>query len=241
MIALRQMKALPRYGADPFPSRLSSTQKADFQQNGFLVFENALTKNEVDKGKKELSRLINMAFRRARDGDPEFKLSELYRVDQNPCMGIFKTTSQFHIQYEPGYNPLTGPDSAELRVRKLNGYCTESPFFKNLLGSEKIQRLLREFIGPHPVQFQDMALIKPPRGGVPKHWHQDAAYFKIRPLSAIVGIWIALDRATKENGCMRVIPGGHNPGPVKHIHRNDCEIAPGRILTPSAVDVEISP
>ena len=39
-------------------------------------------------------------------------------------------------------------------------------------------------------------------------WHQDGCYWPIRPLESCT-VWIALDRATPENGCMRIVPGSH--------------------------------
>lgn len=39
--------------------------------------------------------------------------------------------------------------------------------------------------------------------------HQDQAYFNVELRTPIVGCWIALDRATEANGCMRVLRGGH--------------------------------
>ena len=56
-----------------------------------------------------------------------------------------------------------------------------------------------------------MALLKPPRGRE-KPWHQDHAYFNLPLDTPIVGVWIALDEATPENGCMHVIPGSHREG-----------------------------
>ena len=33
----------------------------------------------------------------------------------------------------------------------------------------------------------------------------------------LCSVWIALDEATEQNGCMRMQPGGHKRGPIKHI------------------------
>lgn len=37
-------------------------------------------------------------------------------------------------------------------------------------------------------------------------WHQDAAYWPIAPMAACTA-WTAFDHATRDNGCMRIIPG----------------------------------
>jgi phytanoyl-CoA hydroxylase len=70
-------------------------------------------------------------------------------------------------------------------------------------------------------------LVKPPFIGSEKAWHQDNAYFSVSPLNQVIGVWIALDDAQVENGCMHVIPGGHTEGGFRHHHGKDCEIDPG--------------
>jgi copper chaperone CopZ len=70
-----------------------------------------------------------------------------------------------------------------------------------------------------PERFQDMALLKPPRLGREKPWHQDAAYFRGSDPHLMFGVWIALDPATRENGCMEVIPRSHLAGPAPHVPR----------------------
>jgi ectoine hydroxylase-related dioxygenase (phytanoyl-CoA dioxygenase family) len=69
-----------------------------------------------------------------------------------------------------------------------------------------------------------MALMKPPLKGSEKPWHQDNAYFDWTPLEGILGVWIALDQATVENGCMQIIPGSQGEGPVPHFHVRDCQL-----------------
>jgi phytanoyl-CoA hydroxylase len=89
-----------------------------------------------------------------------------------------------------------------------------------------------------------MALIKPPRIGEDKPWHQDASYFRVTDPSLIAGVWIALDPALHANGCMEVIPGSHLGGPVPHVHENDfnrCRIAAGHVDPARAVAIEMQP
>src|SRR3954468_2418356 len=42
-------------------------------------------------------------------------------------------------------------------------------------------------------------------------WHQDEFYIPTRDRS-LCGAWIAIDDATRENGCLRVLPGSHRHG-----------------------------
>jgi len=58
--------------------------------------------------------------------------------------------------------------------------------------------------------MQSMLFVKPP--GLPgQAWHQDERYIATRDRS-LIGVWIALDDATVENGCLWVLPGSHRRG-----------------------------
>lgn len=39
--------------------------------------------------------------------------------------------------------------------------------------------------------------------------HQDATFLHTEPLGRVLGFWIALEDATRENGCLWFIPGSH--------------------------------
>jgi phytanoyl-CoA hydroxylase len=55
--------------------------------------------------------------------------------------------------------------------------------------------------------WNDQALVKPPWGN-PTAWHLDAPYWSFDDRRALT-IWIALDDATVENGCLWYLPGTH--------------------------------
>lgn len=55
--------------------------------------------------------------------------------------------------------------------------------------------------------WHDQALIKPPYGN-PTAWHLDNPYWSFSSREAI-SIWVALDDATLQNGCMWYLPGTH--------------------------------
>src|ERR1051325_759752 len=85
--------------------------------------------------------------------------------------------------------------------------------------------VLKRIIGPNVKAMQSMLFIK--AAGKPgQAWHQDEYYIPTRDRS-LVGGWIAMDRATTENGCLWVIPGSHRQGVLwpQHWHgdrRFDC-------------------
>jgi phytanoyl-CoA hydroxylase len=69
---------------------------------------------------------------------------------------------------------------------------------------------LTEVIGPNVKMMQSMLFIKS-EGKPGQAWHQDESHIPTRDRS-LTAVWIALDDATVENGCLWVIPGSHRAG-----------------------------
>ena len=72
-------------------------------------------------------------------------------------------------------------------------------------------------------------------------WHQDSAYSK-DPEHKNYTCWIAVTDSKRENGCLRIVPGSHSRGLVKHIpsklHPPDQEIE--MIDEKMSIDVEMN-
>ena len=108
-------------------------------------------------------------------------------------------------------------------VRKFAGFVDSVQPLGALAAEAVLLKMLGQLLGDDVRLFQDMAMIKPP-GGREKPWHQDHAYFDFDLEVPICGVWIALDEATVDNGCMHVIGGAHTGGPVPHFKRRDWQI-----------------
>jgi hypothetical protein len=74
--------------------------------------------------------------------------------------------------------------------------------------------LVEPLIGPNIGLFSSHFICKDPYVGRVTPWHEDSAFWNTRfdRYDKIVTIWLALDRSTHENGCMRVLPGTHHNG-----------------------------
>lgn len=131
------------------------------------------------------------------------------------------------VQFEGAAQGRIAALPAEQRqdlVRKMWLFVGHEPRLTALAAHPPLLDVLARLIGDTPVLFQDQAMLKPPLVGREKPWHQDNAYFNVPPETPVVGVWIALDPATAENGCMHVIPGSHREGPVVHWKRRDWQI-----------------
>ena len=80
--------------------------------------------------------------------------------------------------------------------------------FHDLAADPAILDLVEHAIGPDIILWGAHLFCKPVKTGMEVPMHQDGEYWPIRPL-ATCSVWVALDDVTKENGCMRFIPGSH--------------------------------
>ena len=219
------------------PKQLSQDQKEQFKNSGYLAFSNVLNQAQIDNSRNALHRI---ASEMSSDASAIYSSPQTTRSNQSGAR--FKradSTSMF--QLEAGYDP-TDKSANELvsMVRKYMWFCQEDAVFQEMVSPQgNVGSIINDILGDHAVLFQEMALVKPARIGSEKPWHQDNAYFSMEPLDAIVGVWVALDDATPENGCMHVIPRGHLDGAAKHYHRSDCEIDPLLLNTEHAIPVPI--
>src|SRR6185437_7433733 len=125
-------------------------------------------------------------------------------------------------------------------VRKLMWFVDHDRRLAAVAQDGSVLGVVRRLLGSDDVVlFQDMALLKPPGGGREKPWHQDKAYFNVDPDAPVVGVWIALDEATLDNGCMHVIPGSHRAGPVVHFRRRDWQICDRDVAVANDVAVPL--
>jgi ectoine hydroxylase-related dioxygenase (phytanoyl-CoA dioxygenase family) len=84
-----------------------------------------------------------------------------------------------------------------------------SPAFHDLLWNPAFVVPAAQLLGG-PVRFwHDQLFCKPPKHGGVVAWHQDYSYWTRTQPMAHLTCWIALDDATRENGCLQYIPRSH--------------------------------
>ena len=81
------------------------------------------------------------------------------------------------------------------------------------LFADEILDLVEPILGPDIALFASHFICKPRGNGQRVPWHEDSHYWKtmITPME-VVTVWLAIDPATTENGCMRIIPRTHTTG-----------------------------
>ncbi len=187
-----------------------------FFQQGYLAIHNAFTPQEVKGGLDGLLHLL---------------------TGENPdYTGVMYEQAAAGIDVES----MTAEERQDY-VRKFMWFTPHDARLDALAHHPRLIELITRIMEEPPVLFQDMALIKPPHIGREKPWHQDHAYFDLPLGTLVIGVWVALDAATTENGCMVIVPGSHLQGPVAHFKRRDWQICDTESSNHHAVAVPLEP
>ncbi len=115
-------------------------------------------------------------------------------------------------------------DQLLARHPEFSDYCPSllvfDTSFLTYARNDTILDMVAQLIGPDIALWNSSFFAKPARVGTRTPWHQDGEYWPIRPL-ATCSVWIALDDATPENGCLRFLPGSHKRAELASHHFND--------------------
>jgi ectoine hydroxylase-related dioxygenase (phytanoyl-CoA dioxygenase family) len=113
------------------------------------------------------------------------------------------------------FNIVQAEDGSR-HVRRIFEPIQHHPAFYNLAFHTGIVDAVENLIGPD-IQIQHSKLnLKPPTNREGQfEWHQDYPFFPHTNYD-LLAVVVHLDEATRENGCLRVIPGAHKNGPLVH-------------------------
>jgi len=109
---------------------------------------------------------------------------------------------------------------------KFRNYCPavllhDERFLKYCFNSE-ILNIIEQLIGNNFALWNSSFFAKPAFNGYATPWHQDGQYWPIKPL-ATCSVWLALDDATSNNGCLKFIKGSHKDKKIKKHKINNNE------------------
>jgi ectoine hydroxylase-related dioxygenase (phytanoyl-CoA dioxygenase family) len=160
---------------------LTQQQIDQYQRDGALIYRNFLSEAEVDS----LLGNISKAVREMGDS----------RVARNADFGKDQENSAESEYYD------------EVFVQKLNLWRINDAVKRLFLGPE-LGEMLCKLSGADGMRvWHDQTLQKMPWAN-PTAWHLDNPFWSFYSRDSI-SIWIALDDAAVENGCMYYIPGSH--------------------------------
>ena len=143
-------------------------------------------------------------------------------------------------------NPDVRPEHLVLRWGGGAKALPTHAAFLDYVRTPELLDAVQSILGPDIICWGAHTFCKPAGTGLEVPWHQDGQYWPIRPLATST-VWIALDDSTRENGCLRVIPGSHRTRTCYH-HRLDERpdlalnqtVAEDQFDERAAVDVELA-
>ncbi|MBO9606489.1 MAG: phytanoyl-CoA dioxygenase family protein [Paenibacillaceae bacterium] len=160
-------------------------QKQFFEENGYVVVPDILSPVQLE----ELRLMIDKVM--------EGQLT--------PETG--GVTGDFHLQFEPALEHDPAVRRRD-KIRVIFHMCHSHPFFWNHATRPEIVDVVESILGPKITLYTDQMFAKPAHHGSLVPFHQDAAYWpNVHP--NMLSCWVAIDDATMENGCVRMIPGSH--------------------------------
>ncbi|CAF1112308.1 unnamed protein product [Rotaria sordida] len=163
--------------------KLTQEQIDFFKTNGFISIDNFIDDNEVSNIRNQYDQWF--AAKLGREHGNFFDLLSEDTDDKEAVAPQLLWPSIYGKQ-------MTGFDLYSTQM-----YANAYAISKALLGEDTI------FKGDH-------AILKPPTSNsLPTPWHQDEAYWNPTLIYESLGVWVALQPVSIENGCMQFIPGSH--------------------------------
>lgn len=143
----------------------------------------------------------------------DLQVAEYYKQGFLRCGRIFEGDKIARIKAH--IDNVVANRSQAKRPEQLEMPHVNDAFLLELCSDKLILDVIEMMIGRNIVLFSSHIICKPKGDGLAVPWHQDATYWFLEPMN-VVNCWLAIDDSTLENGCMRVIPGSHHAGQLRH-------------------------
>ena len=188
---------------------LSTSQLTSYERDGFLVIEDFIDRQECEALKARAVELVA-------EFDPKGVISIFSTREQTRTSDDYFLESGDRIRFFFEEDAFDADGSLKQdKERSINkiGHALHDldPVFDRFSHSADLAAIAADLGYKQPLLLQSMYIFKQPNIGGEVSCHQDATFLYTEPLSA-TGFWIALEDATKENGCLWAIPGGHKVG-----------------------------
>ena len=188
---------------------LTTLQLTNYQNEGFLVLNDFVDPTECDLLRDRIIEMI-------REFEPADVASIFSTREQNRIADEYFLNSANNISFFFEENAFNSDGALkqdkELSINKIGHALHDlDPVFDRFSRASSIEQLARDLGVNHPLLLQSMYIFKQPHIGGEVNCHQDSTFLYTEPHD-ILGLWIALEDATLENGCLWVLPGGHQRG-----------------------------
>lgn len=187
----------------------STNQLQDYERDGFLVLKDFVATTICDELRRRAEQLVQ-------EFDPTGVISIFTTHEQSRVTDAYFLESADKIRFffeEDAFCPNgTLKQSKEQSINKIgHALHTLDPLFRAFSHSSEIRNLVADLAIADPRLVQSMYIFKQPKIGGEVGCHQDSTFLYTEPTD-IAGLWLALEDATINNGCLWAIPGGHRLG-----------------------------
>lgn len=95
--------------------------------------------------------------------------------------------------------------------------------YSAIVQAEPLVTAMEALLGDEVYHYHHKMILKEPRVGGAWTWHQDYGYWYNNGclFPDMASCMFAVDRATRENGCLQVLRGSHRMGRIEHLKRGD--------------------
>ena len=206
---------------------LTANQTRQYIESGFLVLENVIPLDD-------LKSLKNAALNIVDNFDVANHRSVFSTADRDRGRDdyFFESAESVHCFLEEGALDEDGNllQPTRLAINKIGHAMHDlDPAFGAFCRQAIFGQMLRDIAYQDPILWQTMYIFKQPHIGGEVRWHQDGSYLISAP-SSVTGIWVAIEDANRDNGCLWVQPGGHRT-PLREIYEVDWKTRKGVLKT----------
>ncbi|GHF29882.1 phytanoyl-CoA dioxygenase [Kordiimonas sediminis] len=197
-------------------SALSSDMLDAYERDGTLVLENAFSEDTCNALMAHMGTLVANF-----DTNSHRTVFQSTEDDKNLYDYFIESGSDIRFFFEDGALDSEGnlTCSADTALNKVGHALHDmDPEFRAFSRSDVFRKIADGLGFTDPKLLQSMYIFKQPRIGGEVVCHQDSSYIRSTPHTC-VGLWVALEDATLENGCLWGIPGAHKGDGPKSIFR----------------------
>ena len=187
---------------------LTEQQIANFRNDGFLVVPDFVPAERC-------LALRERAMQLAKEHVPSPEQATVFTADGKPLHAgddyFLSSGEKIRCFFEKDAFDDTGRLRAEahLSLNKLGHAMHDlDPVFDSFSRTPELAAVAHDIGMRDPRLLQSMYIFKQAHIGGEVTCHTDHTYLWTEPRS-VVGFWFAIDDATRENGCMWAVPGGH--------------------------------
>ena len=187
---------------------LTDAQVRAFHADGFLVVPDFVSEERCLQLRQRAMSLAEQnvpspeeATVFTADGKPQHTTDDYFLTSGEKIRCFFEKDA-----FDEHGNLLAQP---HLALNKLGHAMHDlDPIFDSFSRTSDLSDVSADIGMRDPLLLQSMYIFKQPHIGGEVNCHTDHTYLWTEPQS-VVGFWFAIDDATKENGCMWAVPGGH--------------------------------